>query len=577
MIAIAGIVVVVICFCFAVFQGMARLIASLISDNNASQIVRLGNEVDILISNVDNSLIGLANNQRVKWLLHGDDAVFNPVQTVIKQSLQPISDMNIEILVVNKSCKIIGSSREKLIGEYRLLGSQWISKIGTAKGERVLISGYTIEQDDVRTVNKVISIARAILNDQDETIGYVMAEIPIEQFERICNQVPIGNGGFVAILDMDKYVIFNTNVGKIGSQQHLGPTEEEDQQKYYFRTINNKKMLVSDYQPKDARFLVMGFLPYDNVLHEVRKLQTQYTLLAAIIGLVAVLYAYFVSKGITKPMRELQEHMQRLQTGDFSVRIRSKRQDEVGDLENMFDQMVERLETMIDTVYKAQIREDEARFQALTATINPHFLYNTIESISMTAYMNNDLQTVRMIQHLAVILRNSFHSEIRDISVQEEMKCIDSYVSLQSMRKPNQFALLWNTDPSLHSHRMLRNLLQPLVENSIIHGFADRACGGMIEINIYSLGDQMICTVRDNGTGITEERLSLIHAALKGDKTAGRECFALVNIHERLRLAFGPGFGMKIYNSGEGCLVELRMPLKTTTITERCQIEDISS
>lgn len=561
--AIIAIVAVVILIFIFTFNDVFQTVASLTSENAVNSVSEVADKINYLITDIDKSILPLLYSRNVLAHYEGQPGMSDVINAEMQQVIAPYRAIGIEIVMINTSTKVIASTKNELVGTYRILGSQWINKIYTAKGKPVLISGYTVGSSDKGTLQKVICAARAISSYDGKLLGILMVEIPIEVLAGICERAPIGNLGFFAILDTDNFVIYHTNNQQMGSQQLLAPTAEESQKKYYYRVINDTYMLVTNSKTENAGFLVMGFMPYSQIRSSLKVHQSRFIVLVLVAGAIALAYAYFVSRGISKPIFRLQNHMKKLEKGDFSVRIHSKRTNEIGQLENGFDDMAQRLQTLIDTVYKSKIQENEARFQALVSTVNPHFIYNTLESISMTAFMKDDYQVVEMIGRLADILRSSINVSTEEISVKEEIEHISNYVYLKLINNPELFTIVYDIEEGLETYKILQHLLQPLVENSIIHGFNEMDSKGLIEINIARIANSVTCIVRDNGKGFDSTRLESLLAAFEG-KCVPQEYSALYNINERIQLKYGSFYGLTIHN-GEHCgaVVEILLPFYT--------------
>lgn len=562
--AIALIAVLLVALSSALFENVFGIIARQTSNSTAQLVKQAANQMDSIISGIDNQFVPLIFDVDVKKVFEGEEsskaAVYDKIDAVVQKfTAQGLEQ--IDILMVGRSTEILVSSRRDMVGKYRMLGARWINKIYSTAGDKVMISGYTVERGSDRTVNKVVSIARSVSDSSGEVLGYIMVEIPIEYLNDICDRIKIGSDGFVVVLDEDNYVIYNTDVKEIGSQFKLLPTEAERENDYYFRNIDNREMQITHYSSLYTGFTVMGFIPYNYIQQEIHVLRRNFMTVLTIAMVVIILYAYSVSYGITKPIVKLTENMKSLQAGDFSVRMHTRRKDEIGQLGNGFDVMAEQLGTMIDRVYKSQIREREERYNRLVATINPHFIYNTLESISMYAYMDHSYKTMEMLQRLADIMRAAANTQVGFVTVARELENVKSYLYLQAIRWPDLFEVYWSVDDSLLEWRTLHFLLQPIVENAIKHGFRNMESGGIIEVGVFSIGDTLVYTVRDNGVGIPHERMLLVEKELSGGNE-NLEVFALKNIHERLRLALGQEAGLSIQNNADaGVTVELVLPL----------------
>lgn len=561
MLSFIAIAVIVLVLALVMFRGLFAKMESQASDNASQEISFIGNKVDSLLLTVDNSILPLVYDKDVASFCHDneDPQLQSIVEAAVSKASASHKSIGLEILLLNKSMKIIAASRPDLLQQYRVLGSQWINKIHSSAGQKVVISGYTVSRP-IETIVKVICIARLITDKDGSPIGYAIAEIPTDQIRSICQEIPLGNGGYVAVLDNDGFVIYSTNTDLIGSQQKLAPSREESLAPYYHRTIDGSSALVIDYLGSEDGLQVIGFVPFINIYAPVKELRSQYLWMLGVVCLVVLIIAYAISFSISHPVIQMKNYMHEVQSGNLSIQINSRRKDEIGQLQSGFDEMIRQLKVTIDQLYESRFKENDARYQLLLSAINPHFLYNTLESISMTAYLNNDIKCVEMLQNLAEFLRYSANPDARDISVSQEMEHINSFIYLHLMRHPGLFQIIWNVDDSLLQYRMLNFLLLPIVENSIIHGFKDINEGGLIEINAFGLGSDVLIQVRDNGCGISSDRLQELNEVLYAHKSIN-QVMALKNVHERIGLAYGEDYGIEVRNCvPRGCIVEVRLP-----------------
>ncbi|MBQ6481002.1 MAG: histidine kinase [Anaerolineaceae bacterium] len=557
-ILIVAVVITAFLFTFGRFFDIAT---ELSVENTAASVASVSNSINSLITNIDYTVLPLAYNSEVKEFFLGDTSVTEQVNANIQQLLSHFAGQGIELILINTSTKIIAATRPEMINTYRILGTQWINKIIEANGERILISGYRTGNDENGTLREVICTARAIFSDSGKLLGYMMAEIPVSLLSDICRSAPIGNDGFIAVLDADNIAIFHTNTEQIGKQQLLAPNADEANRKYYYRTINNVPMLVTDSRSAHPGFLVMGFIPVSNIQNTLSSIRTNFIGIIMLVGFLAFLYALVLSSTITKPLFNLRDYMHQLENGNFSVRIHTKRKNEIGYLENGFDRMAERLENLVDIAHKAEIQEKDAEFRALVSTVNPHFIYNALESISMTAYMNDDNEVVTMTNVLADILRASLDVHESTITVQQEIENIRNYVFFQKIKSPDLFTVVYNIEEWLYPYKIPKHLLQPLVENSIQHGFREMDSGGVIEINIYNIGNEIHCSVKDNGTGFSDETLNYLNDVFS-EKTPPAKYLALFNIFKRVQLTYGTEYGVTIKNNSiHGSEIEIVLPL----------------
>ncbi len=260
----------------------------------------------------------------------------------------------------------------------------------------------------------------------------------------------------------------------------------------------------------------------------------------------------------TRRIRSLVKNMQDVEGGNLSTRIALSAHDEIGYLEQSFNAMCERLEEYIKNVYIFEIKTKTAELRALQAQINPHFLFNTLESIRVTAQLDGTVQTAKMVHILGNMLRRNMQTKGVFADLKEEADYVHSYIELQRLRYDNIFDVSIDIEPVALRLGVPKLMLQPLVENAIQHGLSKTTAGGHIDIRGYVSTGSLKLEVSDNGKGMDSQTVAQIVANLQ---VSNDENIALNNIHQRLAILFGEGCGLEISSElHEGTKVIVTLP-----------------
>ncbi|MBD2870881.1 sensor histidine kinase [Paenibacillus arenilitoris] len=239
----------------------------------------------------------------------------------------------------------------------------------------------------------------------------------------------------------------------------------------------------------------------------------------------------------------------KVKQGDLSARIEDVKEDELGQISKSFNDMLEELNQYIDRVYKAEIKQKHTELAALEARVNPHFLYNTLEVIRMRAVSQGAGDVGEMIYSLSVLFK-SYVQQKPNYTLQDELEACRLYLELFRIRYKDKFAYDIRCEPGLKGKAALKMSLQPVIENYILHGLRTDRHDNRIEIAVRKDGDLIRAEVTDNGKGIEPGRMEEIRRGLD-DPDANAESFGLRSIHERLRLLYGPGYGIEIESTPE--------------------------
>lgn len=280
----------------------------------------------------------------------------------------------------------------------------------------------------------------------------------------------------------------------------------------------------------------------------------------ALLGLFVLFSRYFLN-GIVEPVHAVAEGMEQLVNNDLNVQVKPMGQPEIRNLMESFNQMVLSLKNMLDVNEEAQRRKHRAEIQALQSQINPHFIVNTLNSIRFMAQVAGYAGIQKMAESLIKIVSCSFRSNISFYTLREELDVLDSYVYLMKIRYADSFEVGYDVDPACLNYKLPRLLLQPVVENSITHGFAEMEEElGQIDVSAWRDGGTLCLTVRDNGCGMTQEQITQIlhgRARAADDNTS----IGLENVLARIRLNFGGKAKMEIESEpGRYTQTTIRLP-----------------
>jgi two-component system sensor histidine kinase YesM len=258
--------------------------------------------------------------------------------------------------------------------------------------------------------------------------------------------------------------------------------------------------------------------------------------------------------------------MRSVETGEFMQAGEIRATDEIRELAREYDLMVGRIRDLMAANEREQELKRKSDLRALQAQINPHFLYNTLDSIIWMAEMKKSREVVQMTSSLSRLFRISISGGRELIPLREELDHVRNYLTIQKMRYEDRFRYEINIDSSLEQYTVLKIILQPLVENAIYHGIRDVSYAGLIEIGGSAEDGALDLWVRDNGAGMDEQDLKQLVATISGsdgETAPGTQSGVGVrNVHERIRLYFGNGYGLTVQSEPEaGTTIHCRLPL----------------
>jgi two-component system sensor histidine kinase YesM len=328
--------------------------------------------------------------------------------------------------------------------------------------------------------------------------------------------------------------------------------------------IAGKSYFLAYKQSQATGWKYISLIPYDDVFQEKKALRNTIWLIAALLVVIACALSYLIAKSFTRPIDLLARQMRSAEKGDFSASLLDVREaaqmDEIGYLHKRFNSMIRNIEQLIDENYKKQIVIKDTEYRALQAQINPHFLYNTLNSINWMARLRSDEVISTMVESLSQLLRGAMDNKRTMVAVNEEIELINSYMYIQKVRYGKRIDFSVNVDSDVLGSPIPKFALQPIVENAVYHAVDQMA--GVCHITIHSEaagnGDDLVFVVSDDGPGIDKVYLESLRSLDYEVKGTG---IGLRNIHERLQLAFGEDYGIGIESEmGQGTSVRITIP-----------------
>ncbi|HHW47389.1 MAG TPA: sensor histidine kinase [Clostridiaceae bacterium] len=403
-----------------------------------------------------------------------------------------------------------------------------------------------------------------------DTIGYLIFSLNEGFIENIYrSELKMIDGSNIYIIDAKGRIISHPDKTKITGIM------EESYLKYIYGSKNNKgtfpfkkdsKQYILTYIKLDTSdWIMICEAPVRSIIEDIDKIKAMSVILLVFnIALVITLFLLFISH-VLKQVTHLNNAISAVSKGDMDVRAQVKTGDEIQRLADGFNNMVSKLKWFMEDNYKKGIRAKEAELNALQAQINPHFLYNTLESINWKAMMLTKGQNTvsNMVTALATLLRLSISRGGEVVTFEDEINHVKSYLVIQKERYSNKFEVEWDIDPRIYSYKCLKLILQPIVENAIYHGLELKPDKGILIIRGELLSDIIKISIIDNGRGMSRERLETVRGYLERRENAKeQQSIGLTNVNERIKLYFGDEYGLKIFSEqNEGTVIEIHLPL----------------
>ena len=292
--------------------------------------------------------------------------------------------------------------------------------------------------------------------------------------------------------------------------------------------------------------------------HELIRLILQFVLISSFLASLSVV---ILSWTITRPVKSLSKAMKSFEKGDYSVRLNPKGKDEMGQLMLSFNFMANEIDQLINQVLGVTLAQKEAEIMALEAQINPHFLYNTLDSIQWMLIRENQFEIAQVVVSLGKILRYSVEREKRFVPLVNELEYAEHYLKIQKYRLEERLLYTIQVPYDLQTCLVPRLILQPLIENAIVHGADDESVSN-VDVIVRKEDDILVIDICDQGKGMTDAQLISLKDLI--ENSAPSKHLGIRNVHRRLRLQFGEPYGIVVTcKENNGCKVTVRIPFFT--------------
>ncbi|WP_235850473.1 sensor histidine kinase [Niallia circulans] len=393
----------------------------------------------------------------------------------------------------------------------------------------------------------VLSLHNKIRNvPSNDILGFMSIDINLSKIDGIVNRLYKDKEG-ISIINENGTVIYSSNKAVIG---------KKTKDKWFYKVQTNPQQNNIKWESKDFsgvifyeniavqdnNWYMVKSIPYSSLYQGARATAFMNTMIALVALIMVLVITMIISFKITAPIKVLMENMKKVEKGIFVANFEAGGNDEIGMLGRRFKSMVLQINRLIDKEYKLQIENKSAQLKVLQSQINPHFLYNSFQSIGTLALKMNAVPVYTLLTSLSDMMRYSMDMREAMVPLSKELKHTQSYLSLQKQRFEDELNIILIIEPSTHEIVVPKMLLQPIIENCFKHGFSNKMEGARITIRAYTEDDDLVIIVEDNGIGVSSERLQTIHKKLyyeerrKEDKE--RESIGLNNIYDRLQLYY---------------------------------------
>lgn len=533
-------------------------------------IEQVNGDIDSYIDYMENISRLISKNEDVIDYLYDENCTNEELaqtkERVISQ-FKTISDArediyNIAVLSDNGR-NVINDGKDELNPYVNVNEMEWYVKARESNGIAVLSSSHV--QNAIKDDYKwVVTLSCGIQNpNTGEIEGVLFVDLNYSAISNLCEGISLGSKGYVFIVDSDGKIIYHPRQTLLYSGLKNEKVEEvlTGDQSNFTTSEGEDSKLYTVYQSDKTGWTVVGVAYLSELFAGRAKTQLAYLLTALLLIVVASIIAIILSGEITKPLKELANSMKEVQEGHFEhAEIGILDKNEIGMLSNSFNIMTRKIKELMEENVLEQKLKRKSELKALQSQINPHFLYNTLDSIIWMSESGKNQEVVVMTSSLAKLLRQSISNEDEIVTIFSEIGYTKSYLTIQQMRYKDKLEFEIDIEENILKESIVKLVLQPLVENAIYHGIKYKEGKGLIKITAYKENSDIIISIEDNGKGMEEEVLQRIF----DKKENSYNGVGVNNVNNRLKLYYGSDYGLKYRSKIDvGTVVEVRIPVSS--------------
>ena len=529
-------------------------------------IQQMNQNIDSYIDYMENIAYLISSNDDVQEYLFADE-VDNEGRYRILNQLQTILDSRSDIRnvgVISKNGRMLINDGSKSINQDLDLNTQdWYANALKSPNGPILTSSH-VQHIISGERPWVITLSRGIRDrsGSGEKEGVFFIDLNYSAISELCDQSTVGTKGYAFILDAKGNIVYHPQQQQLYNElqtENISLIMKTKEDTVLTGTGNNGK-LYSISRSYKTGWTVVDCTSVSELLRKSRQAQIVYVLTAVVLVIVALLFSRFMARSITLPIQKLCDTMKKVQEGDFSstdVVVDSR--NEIGSLTKSFDVMTHRIQELMEQNVHEQEQKRKSELKALQSQINPHFLYNTLDSIIWMAEGKKNEEVVLMTASLARLLRQSISNEDEEVPIANEVEYAKGYLTIQKMRYKDKLEFQIDVDSSILYIPLITLVLQPIIENAIYHGLKYKESKGLLIVKGFMKDGNAVLQVIDDGVGMDEETLAHIYDKHKVNYHSNG--VGVYNVQKRLKLYYGDDYGITYKSElGKGTIATITIP-----------------
>ena len=529
-------------------------------------IQQMNQNIDSYIDYMENIAYLISSNEDLQDYLF-DEKIDNEGRYRILNQFQTILDSRSDIRnvgIISKNGRMLINDGSKSVNQDLDLNTQEWYATALEKPNGPILTSSHVQHIISGERPWVITLSRGIRDrsGSGEKEGVFFIDLNYSAISGLCDQSTVGTKGYAFILDAKGNIVYHPQQQQLYNElqtENISLIMDTDEDTVLTGTGNDGK-LYSISRSEKTGWTVVDCTNVKELLSKSRQAQSVYVLTAIILVIVALLFSRFMARSITLPIQKLRDSMKKVQEGDFSVSdvvVDSK--NEIGSLTKSFDVMTHRIHELMEQNVHEQEEKRKSELKALQSQINPHFLYNTLDSIIWMAEGKKNEEVVLMTASLARLLRQSISNEDEVVPIANEVEYARGYLTIQKMRYKDKLEFQIEVDSSILYIPLIKLVLQPIIENAIYHGLKYKESKGLLIVKGFMKDGNAVLQVIDDGVGMDEETLAHIYDKHKVNYHSNG--VGVYNVQKRLKLYYGEDYGITYTSElGKGTTATITIP-----------------
>ena len=559
------------------FQNLSsKLIYEQAKEESEQSMQSMQNEIYGLIKGIENNLIEIYMDDELLQSLRKKETVkelqskfYRKAYDIATDEFETGDDV-VSFYLYTMDHRVISTYRRAVTPKHNYVSdiysdpeytnAEIVKKYVESDNPVMLISSY---YNKYRKKN-ILRFVMKLYNESNlqDKIGYVVCDVDTKNLEKIMDKYRIDRTAFMWLqptgdrpidtlgdLDAEQTKEYNALEKSIACGEKA---ENETNSKQEFFRIDQQHYNLTAY----------SMMPQKVLRQNQRNLTINLLAIALLMICVSMIITGFISSGLTRPLELLMNTIQKIGNGNVQLRAKIVKEDEIGELAQKFNEMLDQMEELKQKEYQAKQLLNRAEYKALQAQVNPHFLYNTLDTMGSIAEIQGCIQVSNLCQSLAGLFRYSLDMKNPLSTVSGELVHLKNYIYVMNVRMQNQVEYEFHIDDNVLQDTLPRISIQPLVENALNHGLKNQKGKKKVIISAGIRDDDLLISVEDNGIGMSDEKIRELFSEDPGEKQKNRS-IGIFNIHKRMQYLYGESYGVKIKSEPEkGTVVFLEIPRK---------------